>query len=406
MSGTTQALSGIRVLELSALAGAVCGRVLADLGAEVIKLEPEGGEAYRRSLPVIPTAQGEESAAWLAYNHGKRSVTLDPAADEAGFAALCASADIVVTDWERLDLDTMDRLADVARQANPTLVWCEILPFGRGGPYERYPATDTVLQALGGHLYLNGDVDRPPVRISLPVGLIQGGVEAASAALMAHWHALKTGEGQRVDVSVQACIVWTLLNSTMAWQILSLNEMRGGAIRKERANRFFTRLVWETKDGYVFFGPVGGGGGSARIKSYEALVAWMAKDGITDPILTQHDWNGDGQFFIPQEDYNAVTEVIVGFIRTKTTDELMSRAVRERILLAPISSVAGVFDNPQFRARGYFRPLDDSGRGLKVELPARWANLSATPLAALRPAPLPGADTETILSSLKQGVTP
>lgn len=406
MSGTQSALADMKVLEISALAGAVCGRVLADLGADVIKLEPEGGEAFRRSLPVIATAQGKESAAWLAYNHGKRSVTLDPVQDEQAFAALCASADIVVTDWERLDLDAMDRLAGLARKANPALVWCEVLPFGRGGPYERYPATDTVLQALGGHLYLNGDVDRPPVRISLPVGLIQGGVEAASVALMAYWHALKTGEGQRVDVSVQACIVWTLLNSTMAWQILGLNEMRGGAIRKERANRFFTRLVWETKDGYVFFGPVGGGGGSARIKSYEALVAWMAEDGITDSILTQHDWNGDGQFFIPQEDYNAVTEVIVGFIRTKTTDELMSRAVRERILLAPISSVAGVFDNPQFRARGYFRPLDDSGRGLKVELPARWANLSATPLAALRPAPLPGADTETILSSFKQGVTP
>ncbi len=403
MSAAQSALAGMRVLEISALAGAACGRVLADLGAEVIKLEPEGGEPFRRSLPLIPTAQGNESAAWLAYNHGKRSVTLDPAKDEETFAALCASADIVVTDWERLDLDTMDRLAGVARKANPALVWCEVLPFGRGGPYERYPATDTVLQALGGHLYLNGDVDRPPVRISLPVGLIQGGVEAASAALMAHWHALKTGEGQRVDVSVQACIVWTLLNSTMAWQILGLNEMRGGAIRKERANRFYTRLVWETRDGYIFFGAVGGGGGSARMKSYEALVAWMAEDGITDPILTSHDWNGDGQFFIPQEDYDAVTEVIVGFIRSKTTEELMERAVRERILLAPISSVAGVFDNPQFRARGYFQPLSDPGREIEVELPSRWANLSATPLAMPTAAPFPGADTEAVLALLNQG---
>ncbi|MCW1935008.1 CoA transferase [Pararhodobacter zhoushanensis] len=405
MSKTASALDGLRVLELSALAGAVCGRVLADLGAEVIKLEPAGGEPFRRSLPVVPTALGDESAAWLAYNHGKKSVTLDPVADEAAFAALCAGADIVVTDWERLDLDTMDQLAAIARAANPALVWCEILPFGRGGPFERYAATDTVLQALGGHLYLNGDVDRPPVRISLPVGSIQGGAEAASAALMAYWHALKTGEGQRVDVSVQACIVWTLLNSTMAWQILGLNEMRGGAIRKERANRFYTRLVWDTQDGYIFFGPVGGGGGSARIKSYEALVSWMAEEGITDPILTRHDWNGDGQFFIPQEDYDAVTQVILGFVRTKTTDELITRAVKERILLAPISSVAGVFDNPQYRARGYFRPLADPVRQLDIELPARWANLSATPLRAPMPAPLPGADTAAVLSTLEQGTS-
>jgi crotonobetainyl-CoA:carnitine CoA-transferase CaiB-like acyl-CoA transferase len=405
MTQAKTALDGLRVLEISALSGAVAGRVLADLGAEVIKIEPEGGEPFRRALPRVPTLEGEESAAWLAFNHGKRSVTLDLESDSGlrGFAALSAKADIVVSDWERIELDEMDRLAKVARKANPALVWTEILPFGRGAPFERYAATDTTLQALGGHLYLNGDVDRPPVRISLPVGLIQGGAEAASAALMAYWHALKTGVGQRVDISVQECIVWTLLNSTMAWQILGLNEMRGGAIRKERANRFFTRLVWETKDGFIFFGPVGGGGGAAREKSYAALVAWMAEDGFNDDILTRHDWNGDGQFFIPQEDYDAVTEVIVRFIKTKTTDELIERAVRERILLAPISSVQGVFENPQFRARGLFRALEDAERGLSVELPARWANLSGTPLLPPRPAPKAGADTSALLARETEG---
>lgn len=401
MSGQQKSLAGVRVLEISALAGAVAGRVFADLGAEVIKIEPRGGEPFRRSDPLVPTAGGLESAAWLAFNHGKKSVTLelDMTSDSERFAQLCATADIVVSDWERIDIDEMDRLATIARNANPSLIWTEILPFGRGEPYERFAATDTTLQALGGHLYLNGDVDRPPVRICLPVGLIQGGAEAASAALMAYYNCLLGGEGQRVDVSVQECIVWTLLNSTMAWQILGLNEMRGGAIRRERANRFYTRLVWETHDGFIFFGPVGGGGGAAREKSYAALLAWMAEDGISDEILTRHDWNGDGQFFIPQEDYDAVTNVIVGFIKSKTTDELIERAVRDRILLAPISSVKGVFENPQFRARGLYRPLQDRERGLSVELPARWANLSATPLLPPSPAPAPGAHTRALLIS-------
>ena len=399
MTQNKTALDGLRVLEISALAGAVAGRVLADLGAEVIKIEPAGGEPFRRSVPLVPTKKGPESAAWLAFNHGKKSVTIDLDTDTglSQFSDLCATTDIVLTDWERIDLDGMDRLAKVARAANPALVWTEILPFGRGAPYEKYAATDTTLQALGGHLYLNGDVDRPPVRICLPVGLIQGGAEAASAALMAYYHRLKTGAGQRVDISVQECIVWTLLNSTMAWQILGLNEMRGGAIRKERANRFFTRLVWETTDGFIFFGPVGGGGGAAREKSYLALLNWMKEDGITDEILTRHDWNGDGQFFIEQDDYDAVTEVIMRFIKTKSTDQLIERAVRERILLAPISSVQGVFDNPQFRARGLFRPLEDSGLGLSVELPSKWANLSGTPLKPLSAAPRPGADNDTVL---------
>ncbi|MEZ5727381.1 MAG: CoA transferase [Burkholderiaceae bacterium] len=387
---TAGALAGLRVLEISHQAGAVCGRVLADLGAEVVKLEPPGGEPARSIVPRIPTAGGgETSAFWLAFNLNKTStcVALDTDEGLAQFRAMAKEADIVVTDWERCPVAEMDRLAAAARAANPALIWVEILPFGRGGPYEGYPATDTVLQALGGHLYLNGDIDRPPVRISAPVGLVQGGAEAASAALMAYYHRLRTGEGQRVDVSIQACIVWTLLNSTMIAQILGFNESRGGAIRRERANRFYTRLVWETRDGFVYFGPVGGGGGAAREKSYANLLKWMREDGFDDAILTAHDWNGDGQFLIPQAEYDAVTAVIERFIATKATDELMARAVAERILLAPVSSIADVFANPHFRARGLYQPLDDAARDLAVEVPSRWARLSRTPLAAPRPAP-------------------
>ncbi|HWL56829.1 MAG TPA: CoA transferase [Paracoccus sp. (in: a-proteobacteria)] len=397
------ALSGVRVLEISALAGAVCGRVLADLGAEVTKIEPEGGEPARRDAPLIPTALGEESATWLAYNFGKKSLTLDLDAETglSGFAVLAAKADIIVSDFQRLDIAMMDRLEAIARTANPAVIWTEILPFGRGHDYEAMPATDTTLQALGGHLFLNGEVDRPPVRVGLPVGLVQAGAEAANASLMAHYHALRTGEGQRVDVSVQEVVIWTLLNTTMAWQILSLNEMRGGAIRRERANRFFTRLVWPCRDGYVVFGPVGGGGGSARTKSYEALLAWMADEGVTDPILTRHDWNGEGQFSIPQADYDAVTEVIRAFIETKTLNELITRAVRDRILMAPINSIRDIHQNPQLRARGLFSTLNDPERGLEFELPAAWVRMSETPLAELTPAPLAGADTPAVPTDFK-----
>lgn len=399
----TGALRGLRVLEISSLPGAVCGRVLADLGAEVVKIEPPGGEAARRDAPLVPTRTGPESAAWLAYNFNKRSVVLDLASPEglSEFRDLAAGAGIVVTDFRRMDLAEMDRLEAVARRANPAVVWTEILPFGRGHAYEGKPATDTTLQALGGHLFQNGEVDRPPVRIGLPVALVQAGAEAASAALMAYYHALRTREGQRVDVSVQEVVIWTLLNTTMAWQILSLNEMRGGAIRRERANRFYTRLVWPCLDGYVVFGPVGGGGGSARVKSYDALVAWMAEEGITDEILRRHDWNGDGQFAIPQADYDAVTAVIMRFIEGRTSAELIDRAVRDRILMAPINSIKDIFENVQFRERGLFAPLVDDARGLDVELPANWVRMSGAEVARVTPAPAVGADTAAVLAGAR-----
>jgi len=345
----------------------------------------------------------EQSCFWLAFNVSKRSVCIDLSSDAGlgDFRSLVQDADIAVTDFQRLSLRESDRLQAIARDASPQIIWLDILPFGRGEPFEDYPATDTVLQALGGHLFLNGDVDRPPVRIGVPVALVQGGAEGASGALMAYYHRLRSGVGQRVDVSIQECIVWTLLNSTMIWQILGMNEVRGGAIRKERANRFYTRLVWPCRDGYIFFGPVGGGGGVARQKSYDALLKWMAEDGFTDEILTRHDWNGEGQFRIPQADYDAVTEVIARFIRTKTEDELMSRAVRDRILLAPVSSVKAVFDNPHFRSRHFYEPLEDPLRGTSLEYPFRWARLTETPLRQLTPAPLPGQDNERFLNAAK-----
>lgn len=400
-----RSLEGVRVIEISALSGAVCGRTLADMGAEVIKLEPAGGETARQDLPLIPMLDGsKESAAWIVYNLGKRSVTadLDTSQGLSAFKQMVKTADIVIVDFQRLNLDEMDRLAAIARQINPKLVWTEITPFGRGHAYEHTPATDTTLQALGGHLYQNGDVDRPPVRIGVPVGLIQAGAEAANAALMAYYHALRGGEGQRVDISVQECVIWTLLNTTMAWQILSLNELRGGALRKERSNQFYTRLVWPCQDGYVVFGPVGGGGGSARVKSYDALLKWMAEDGIADEILTGRDWNGDGQFFIPQQDYDHVTDVICRFIATKTLVELTERAVRDRILMAPINSLSDILSNPQHAARHYFEDFEDRARGIKAKLPTNWVRMSQTPLQPPAPAPRAGADSKLYLQQSEQ----
>jgi crotonobetainyl-CoA:carnitine CoA-transferase CaiB-like acyl-CoA transferase len=202
------ALAGCRVLELSHAAGALAGRVLADLGAEVVKIEPPGGEPGRKAEPLVNLPNGEGlSAFWLAFNVSKRSVCLDIDTAEGArdFVDLARTADIVVTDFERLNLADCDRLCALALASNPALVWVEIWPFGRGAPHENYPGTDTIVQALGGHLFLNGDIDRPPVRIGLPVAIMQGGAEAASAALMAYYHRLRTGHGQRVDVSMQEC---------------------------------------------------------------------------------------------------------------------------------------------------------------------------------------------------------
>lgn len=390
----TGPLSGYRVLELSHAAGAVAGRVLADLGADVIKIEPPQGESSRHLEPCIE-AEGERlSYFWLAFNVNKRSIAIDLESDAGRleFAALVRSADIVVTDFQRMDIARNDALAALARSHNPDLIWTEIWPYGRGEPHQSYPAGDLVLQAMGGHLYLNGDVERAPVRVGIPVALCQGGVEAASAALMALYGRVNGGEGQRVDISIQECITWTLLNTTMTAQLLGIDEVRGGAIRKERANKYYTRLVWQCSDGFIHFAPVGGGGGAAREKSYAALIAWMAEDGFTDPLLTARDWNGaDGQSIV-QSDYDAVAEIIERFIATKSVDVLIERAVRERILLAPVSTIPQVLANPHLKERNFYTRVDDHGRGTAFEYPANWVRVGGAEIAPPRPAPRLDAD--------------
>lgn len=397
------ALAGCRVLELSHSSAAVAGRVLADLGGEVIKIEPVGGERARHTAPVFRDAGGREhSVPFLAHNLNKRSLTvdLDCAVGREIVTRLAATADICVIDWERAGTPAeADRLHGICTAGNAGLVWCEVWPYGRG-EYETTVATDFTLQAQGGHLYLNGDIDRAPVGVSAPVAAVQAGVEAASASLMAFYHAIRTGEGQRVDVSVQECVIWTLLNTTMTWQCMGIDEVRGGSVKRERGNSFYTQLVWPCADGFVQFGPVGGGGGAARDASFSALVEWMREDGHFDEILLARDWNGEARFTVPQEDYDRVTEVIGKFIKTKTLTELIDKGMKRRILLAPIYSVPQLLEAEQLVARGFFRRVDDERRGATALHPGPFARLSDTPIVDFCPAPEAGADTGSLLAEL------
>ncbi|MGD9961964.1 CoA transferase [Nocardioides sp.] len=399
----TQPLTGFRALELGYSGASVCGRYLSDLGVEVVKVEDPSGADRSLHAPRHRDTEGYRlSHFWLAYNVGKRSISLDvrTALGREILDYLFPAFDIVLVDhtWAH-DGRTADQLFERASAANPTLIWGEIWPYGRGEVADQLLGTELTAQAAGGHMYLNGDADRPPVAVGLPVATLQAGVELAGAVTAALYGRLRDGIGDRISVSMQECVVGTLLNTTMTWQLLQHEEMRGGEVRRERSNSYFTRIVWPCADGYVHMSPVGGGGGEVRRRSYTALVDWMVEDGHDHEILHRPEWNStENVSDIPQDEYDAVVDVIRRFLMTKTSAEIMKRAVDHFMLAAAVSSVPQVLENEHLNARSYFTRVEGIVGDRSALLPGQFARFSETPLKPITHPPRLGEATEELLA--------
>ncbi len=392
------ALSGLRVIDLTDTSGYICGHTLAQLGADVIKVERPGGDADRATAPASDTGVG---FAWWALNSGKRGVTLDLATVDGRsvLRRLLDTADVVIESGERsllasLGLDQAQLAAEF-----PRLIVTSISPYGATGPRAGSPATDLTVQALGGHMYVTGDEDRSPVRVGLPVSGLHAGVEAAAMTLVAVYERQTSGLGQYIDVSMQECLLWTMLNTTMTWELTGRIEGRGGAVRKERASTIMTRLIWDCADGLVHFVPVGGGGGRSRVKSWDRFASWMESEGFGAPILRARDWNGADQHSMTQEEYDAIAAAIKPFLMQHTVAELYDRAVVDGLLLAPVSTVREALASRQLVEREYFQRLDDDQLG-EVAMPGAFARLSVTPLSPLGPPPHAGQHNEAVLGEL------
>jgi crotonobetainyl-CoA:carnitine CoA-transferase CaiB-like acyl-CoA transferase len=393
-------LGPYRVLDLADEKGALCGSILASMGADVIKVEPPEGCPIR-SLPPFyrDTPDSEGSLVWWALNTNKRSITLalDTEDGLAVFRQLVRSAHFLVESFVPGYLSSLGLGYEQIREINPAIVFVSITPYGQTGPHSRWNASDLNIQGMGGHMYLSGDADRSPVRVGVPAAYWHGGSEGAAAAMIAHHYRQRTGRGQHVDVSMQQCVIWTLLNTTMTWQLVHRQEMRGGAVRKERGNFFYTRVIWSCRDGVVYFIPIGGGGGMSRQKSYQRFVEWMRAEGFGSDVLTAKDWNNRDMYNFTQEEYDSVAREISLFLQTKTVDEIYARAVQDRLLMAPISTIKDLLQSVQLREREFFVEVHHPELGDSFFYPGPFARFSKTPLRAPRRAPLLGEHNREVL---------
>jgi crotonobetainyl-CoA:carnitine CoA-transferase CaiB-like acyl-CoA transferase len=351
-------LAAHRVLDLTDQDGWMAGFLLAQLGADVMLVEPP--EGYERN-------------AWFeAYNRGKTSVV----AEADAIAELAKNADLVIANGLPADLAFV---ADL-RAADPTLVTLALTPFGMEGPKASWIATDLTLVASSGQMKVTGDPDRPPVRTAVPQAWMHACSEGVVGALVALHERAASGLGQHVDCAVQASMFGASLPSTMnAPAGLPKVRRAGGGVF---LGTLKVRWVYPSSDGHVvvsvLFGPMGG-------PYTRRLIEWMHAEGMCRDDTLARDYVDfalkiqDGEYSL--DEFDSIMDEIEVFTATKTKAELAAAATERSLLIVPVANIDDVLANPQLDARDYWEPIDGirhSGAMVKA---------SVTPLSALAAAP-------------------
>ena len=386
-----RALSPYRVLDLTTERSWLTGKLLADLGASVTKVEPPGGDPGRLHGPYAGDRAGaEESLAWWAYNRGKRSVTLalDTADGRDLLLRLAARADAVLESFRPGQLEDYGLGYDVLAAARPAVVLTRVSPFGQDGPYARFAASDLILAAIGGAAWMAGDADRAPVRISTPQYFLHAAAEAAVHTCAALYHAAATGQGQQIDVSAQLATVRTLMNA-VPYPHTDGRVLERSTFGAPNAVVPY-RSVYRCADGYVVasvtFGP-----------GLAGYLAWLRAEGAELPgfLAGLADPGPNPAPDQPPEFGDQVSDVLAGFFAPRGKHLLAEQALAYRLMLVPVNTLADIAADPQLAARNYFRAVEHDGRD-PVPYPTTWAHLSRTPLAVTLRAPAVGADNDAV----------
>jgi benzylsuccinate CoA-transferase BbsE subunit len=401
---SSELLKGFRMLDLADEKGALCGKIFADLGADVIKIEPPEGCSTRRIPPFLEDIPGPDRSLYaIAYHAGKRSVTLNlESADGCALLIeLAKKADFLVESFPLGHLDGLGLGYAALAAVNRRLIYTSITPFGDKGPGKNYKAADIVTWAAGGMMYLMGEEGKPPLQMSLPQAGLHAGAEAAVASMIAHYPRQIDGVGQRVVVDMQACVAWTLLNE-QAMPVLHGDYLRRsgvftGAIGGRR------KSVFRCKDGHVSSLLAGG----VLLNSTNAIIEWMKEEGAAPEWMARE---GGIKSLTPAafmgssaqdlKELEMAEEAFERFLMTKTKREIWQNILKRRILAAPVSTAADIAQDPQLKDRGFFVEVESRQLGRKLTLPGPFARLSKTPVGPAGAAPQLGEHNREVYCDL------
>lgn len=393
---TGSLLASFRVLDLTDEQGCFCGKILGDMGAEVFKIERPGGDPARNIGPFyhdIPDP--EKSLNWFAYNNNKKSITLniEHTTGQEILKRLVRTADFIIESFEPGYLTKLGLDYAALSSINPRIIMTSITPFGQTGPYKDYRASDLTLMAMSGFMYMCGDPDRPPVRISFPQAYSHAGAQGAAGAMIAHYHRQAAGEGQHVDVSILECLVPLTLQARLHWEVNKVQTQREGSYRKLGEVTTKYRMLWPCKDGYICFVIFGGMEGA---KSNRALVDWLSSEGMEVDFLKEIHWETLDTPKITQELFDEFEKCFSQFFLRYTKAELFAGALQRKLQLYPVNSIEDIRKDPQLIARKFWVQVQHPQLGADITYPGSFAILSETPLNIRYPAPFIGEHNEEI----------
>jgi crotonobetainyl-CoA:carnitine CoA-transferase CaiB-like acyl-CoA transferase len=376
--------------------------MLVGLGADVIKIEPPGGDPVRQVGPWYQDQISlETSLRWFALNIGKRSIVLDIDCHEGRnvLRRLISKADIVLESFAPGRLDELGLGYEELSALNERVVLTSISGYGQTGPFCDAPWSDLTILAMSGLLALGGDADRPPLRMSTSQSFFQASMQATIGTLLATYRSISMGRGQHVDVSVQEALTMALEGPgpvMNAWRMEGTIRGREGLYR-EPAPGFRFPVVLPCKDGHVAVATVLG----------QTLPAWLSaldEDGMAGDLVDER-WKTasfvgteqPGQWVPSPEEIDHVYEIVTAWTKTHTRAEIADLARRHHFLAGSQNTVLDILQNEQLQARGFFADVPHPELGVSITYPGAPFRMSRTPWTTGPRPPLLGEHTDEIL---------
>ena len=405
-----KALDDIRVLDLAGPSGLYCTKLLADIGADVIRIEPPEGDPLRRIGPFYhDEPHPEKSLFHFHFNTNKRSITLN-LENENGrkiLKDLIKKADILVETFAPGYLDSLRLAYSVLKEINPRLILVSITGFGQTGPYRDYKASDLISLAMSGLLYTMGFPEDPPTTLGASQGYHMASANATIGALIALLNRDVTGEGQWVDIPLQGTNLRMSEMAPYTYWLVKANRKRSG-LEYYRG----LRDMFSCKDGRVICSALGGGGA-------EKMLEWMESEGMAADLRDEKyakviqimisgspygkgnqqnvrfDTAAASLSDFPEE-VRHIEEVWEGFLMTHTREELFVGAQERGVRLMPVNDAKSVVEDIGLKSRNYFVEVEHPELGGSIKYPGPPYRLSETPWRLSKRAPLIGEHNREI----------